>query len=259
MTVDGTTITDPQIHRVKTWAIFHSENLLETWCNIALDPTADTALKNKDRTRVAAKCNVLWPDPAATFTSSTTWTCPADVFQIAVEVWAAGGDGGTSIAAAGGGGGGGGAYARLNVFGTTPSTVYTVHVGASAGADSWFDATTTVFAEGGANGSNAALLATPGAGGAGGNAAHCIGDVTWSGGNGSAGTTLAPGAGAGSAGEDGDGVNASGTTGGAGGPFGGAAGASSGNGTASGGGGAAAALLSGTVGAGARGCVMLYW
>ena len=259
MSVDGTTITDPQINRVKTWAIATNNTLVETWCNVALDPTADTALRNKDRAKVAAKYNDLWPDPQDTYTSTSSWTCPDGVTLIAVECFAAGGTGGTSISAAGGGGGGGGAYARVNALPVTPGTSYTVTVGASAGADSWFGSTATVLAKGGSVGGNAALIATPGAGGAGGNAAHCVGDVAWSGGNGSAGTTGAVGAGGGGAGEDGDGVDAAGTVAGAGGPFGGGNGAATGAGAVNGGGGGAAALIAGTAGAGARGCVQLYY
>lgn len=259
MSVSGTTITAAQINRVKTWSIFNADTTHYNWCNIALDPTADTGARNLDRTRTANKFNDLWPDPQATYTSSDTWTCPEGITEVAVECWGAGGDGGTSISAAGGGGGGGGAYARVSVLSVTPGNDYTVTVGASGGDDSWFGDTSTVLAKGGGNGGDAALVATPGAGGVGGNANHCVGDVSWSGGNGSAGSTLAPGAGGGSAGEDGDGASASGTTAGAGGLFGGASGAGSGNGTASGGGGAAAGLLSGSAGTGARGCVMIYW
>jgi len=257
--VDGTTITDAQINRVKTWAIANSDTLVETWCNVALDPNADPGLRNKDRTKVAAKYNDLWPDPQDTITSTSTWVCPDGVTQIAVECFGRGGDGGSSLSAAGGGGGGGGAYARLNALAVTPFASYTVTVPSSAGSDTWFGSPSTVLAKCGANGGNAALLATPGVSGAGGNAAHCIGDVTWSGGDGSAGTLLAVGAGGGGAGEDGDGGDASGTTAGTAGPFGGGAGASSGAGTINGGGGGAATLIAGTPGAGARGVVMLYY
>lgn len=260
MSVDGNTITDPQINRVKTWAIANSNTLVEGWCNVALDPGADPALRAKDRGKVAAKYNDLWPDPQDVITSTASWICPAGVTEIAVECFAAAGDGGTSLSVAGGGGGGGGAYARINTLATTPGNSYTANVGISGGADTWFGSTSTVFADGGSNGGNAALIATPGSGGAGGLAAHCIGDVTWSGGSGSAGTLLASGVGGGGAGEDGDGVAASGTTVGAGGSFGGGSGGASGvAGAINGGGGGAAGLLLGTPGVGGRGVVMLYY
>ena len=66
-----------------------------------------------------------------TFTSSGTWTVPADVTQITVEAWGAGGAGGgsTSNNAGGGSGGGGGGYC-INVFTVTPGQTINYTVGA---------------------------------------------------------------------------------------------------------------------------------
>nr|WP_320020577.1 HYR domain-containing protein [uncultured Draconibacterium sp.] len=66
-----------------------------------------------------------------TFTSPGTWTVPADVTEITVEAWGAGGAGGgsTSNDAGGGSGGGGGGYC-INVFTVTPGQTINYTVGA---------------------------------------------------------------------------------------------------------------------------------
>src|SRR5262247_954414 len=61
-----------------------------------------------------------------------TWTCPAGVTSVQAEVWAGGGGGGAGNGVdTGGGGGGGGAYSKKNTIAVTPSTGYTVIVGAA--------------------------------------------------------------------------------------------------------------------------------
>jgi len=82
-----------------------------------------------------------------TFSTTGSWTAPAGVTSVTVDAWGGGGGGGgNSTTAQGGGGGGGGAFAR-KVVTVSPSTSYTVTVGAggaggvqangSAGGDSW--------------------------------------------------------------------------------------------------------------------------
>lgn len=104
----------------------------------------------------------------AVFTSSGTWTCPANIVKAKVTVIGGGGSAGNGVSQMGGGGGGGGtAIKNLTV---TPSTVYTVTVGTggagiasgagnttgNAGGTSSFSGSgiTTVSATGGAGGAS---------------------------------------------------------------------------------------------------------
>jgi hypothetical protein len=91
-----------------------------------------------------------------------TYTVPAGVTALMVEVWGAGGAGGGTTLAGGGAGGGGGAYARLDNYATTPNAVLNYSLGGrgnrangaagTAGADSWFFNATTLLAKGGGGG-----------------------------------------------------------------------------------------------------------
>lgn len=58
-----------------------------------------------------------------------TWTCPAGVTSVQVDVWGAGGGGGGGNSTHGGGGGGGGSYAQEPSYPVVPGTVYTYVVG----------------------------------------------------------------------------------------------------------------------------------
>lgn len=153
---------------------------------------------------------------AQTFTSTTTWTCPANVTSVQAECWAGGGSGGFASAGVGGsavgGGGGGGAYAKKNVIAVTPGNVYTVTVGLGGvnnesgsgdGNDSWFSTSGTVLAKAGLKGGD-----NSGIGAAGGSSGSCIGDVVTSGSSGGNNSGLTSGAG-------GTGANPSGGVGGA--------------------------------------------
>lgn len=134
---------------------------------------------------------------SVTFTSSGSFTVPAGVTSITIEVVGAGGDGGSN----GGGGGGGGGYA-MGTFSVVPSSMLTVVVGthgsgASGGSTS---VTGLISATGGANGSSGGVSAG-GAGGAGSG-----GIVNYTGGNGGNGTyTYFGGGGGGAAGSTGNG------------------------------------------------------
>lgn len=77
-----------------------------------------------------------------------TWTAPADVTAVMVELWGGGSNGDGAYQ---GYGGHGGAYAKKNSYTVTPGSNYTVYVGA-AGQDSYFVNTATVKAQGGNNG-----------------------------------------------------------------------------------------------------------
>ena len=89
-----------------------------------------------------------------TYNSSGTWTAPAGVTQVTVEVWGGGGAGGNATSnPSAAGGGGGGAYSR-SVLTVIPGTVYNYHVGAGGsnggnGGDSYFESAGTLMAKGG--------------------------------------------------------------------------------------------------------------
>jgi hypothetical protein len=156
------------------------------------------------------------------YTSSATWTAPAGVTAVNVEVWGGGGAGGGNNDSAndGGGGGGGGAYAKKTNISVTPGNGYTVVVGAGGtgvassagnpGGDSYFIDSSTVMAKGGSGGNpnvGSGGSGTGGSGGSGGSAASSVGDTTYSGGNGRAGTNSATGAGGGGGSAAGTGSN----------------------------------------------------
>jgi len=113
-----------------------------------------------------------------------TFTVPAGVTSITVEVWGAGGRGGSRSSTNGASaGGGGGAYSR-RVLTVTPGQVINLYVGFGSktevsGEDSWFSSNTTVMAKGG---NSVDTNVTTGA--TGGSAAAGFGTVTFSGGNG---------------------------------------------------------------------------
>lgn len=130
------------------------------------------------------------------FTASGTWTAPAGVTSVDVEVWGGGGaGGGNATNSDGGGGGGGGAYSKTVAIPVVPGNTYTVTVGAGgvggtgtggAGGDSWFSSAATILAKGGAGGA-APVGGAGGVAGAGGAAASGVGSIKFSGGNGGTG------------------------------------------------------------------------
>lgn len=131
---------------------------------------------------------------AAVITSTTTWTCPANVTKAKVYVTGGGGSAGSGYVSQAGGGGGGGGTA-IKFLTVTPGTVYTATIGAggtalingssgisgNAGGTTTFSGSdiTTISANGGAGGQANAI------GGTGGNifSGH---DLAIGGGNGTA-------------------------------------------------------------------------
>jgi autotransporter-associated beta strand protein len=105
---------------------------------------------------------------------TNTWTCPAGVTSVQVEVWGGGGQGGnayethsTTADHGATGGGGGGAYAIANSMPVTPGTGYTIAIAAAptnssfsgnaaAGVDTTFtgDGSVIITAGGGQGGTN---------------------------------------------------------------------------------------------------------
>jgi Rieske Fe-S protein len=133
-----------------------------------------------------------------TFNSSGTFTVPAGITTLQVEVWGGGGKGGALSSNTGpAGGGGGGAYAKKTIT-VVSGTTYTVQVGAgssttSAGGDSWFWNNTTVMAKGGNSVANNTIT-----GATGGSATTSVGTTKFAGGRGANGTANMYGGGGGS-------------------------------------------------------------
>jgi hypothetical protein len=152
-----------------------------------------------------------------TYTATGSWTAPAGVTSVDVEVWGAGGGGGGVSFSPKGFGGGGGAYSKKNSYAVTPGNSYTVTVGTGGsaaagggstsggnGGDSWFSTSGTVLAKGGLGGIGNMQTESPSLGG---QAASGIGDIKYSGGTG--GYQGSPGGGGGGgAGSTGDGGSA---------------------------------------------------
>lgn len=219
-----------------------------------------------------------------TFNSTGTFTVPAGVTSVNVQVWGGGGaGGGNTTTNDGGGGGGGGAYSATNGIAVTPGASLTVTVGAAGtggtgdggnGGDSWFINNTTILAKGGTGG-DAPVSGAGGVAGAGGAAGSGIGTTKFSGGNG--GTGRDNGTGQGGPGGSSAGTGANGTSGAAvwstttagspptGGGAGGNGGGSGSNGSdasapGGGGGGAGDRIISNRSGGdGATGRVIITW
>ncbi|MDO8966623.1 glycine-rich domain-containing protein, partial [Algoriphagus sp.] len=159
-------------------------------------------------------CSIVGVAQTQTVTTplgSGSFTVPAGVTSITVEVWGAGGRGGSRTSNGSAGGGGGGAYSR-SVLTVTPGQVINYYVGfgsltALPGEDSWFSSNTTLMAKGG-NSVDTNITT----GGTGGSAAAGVGDVKFSGGNGATAGSNTGGGGS-SAGRAANGTNATTSTG----------------------------------------------
>ncbi|MGF7140908.1 glycine-rich domain-containing protein [Roseimarinus sediminis] len=162
---------------------------------------------------------------------SGTFTVPSGISTIVVECWGGGGGGGNAShsgeGTSRGGGGAGGAYAAKTISGASGTYNYTVGaggIGNTAGNASWFGSTSTVYAPGGAAGTEGDKN-SPGIGGLG-SVSGAIGDIVHSGGNGGNASDAGSGGGGGGAGSTADGKDAVNNTEGAGtADFGGAGGA----------------------------------
>lgn len=145
-----------------------------------------------------------------------TFTVPAGVSKLKVEVWGGGGKGGSRTNNGSGGGGGGGGYS-LKIVDVIPGNIYNYQVGAGsiaasslATSDSWFINNTTVLARRGAS-VTTTTATTAGAG-----ATLGIGDAgfVFTGGAGITGGTTYGGGGGSSAGTAANGVTGTTFTGG---------------------------------------------
>jgi hypothetical protein len=154
-------------------------------------------------------------------TSGSSWSVPLDWNNSANTIECIGGGSsanntGTAVNRASGAGG---AYAKKSNVSLTPggSVSYSIGAGGAGlaltnntsnpGGDTWFGSTGTVLAKG------AAAVVTAGVGAIGGQASGCVGDLTYSGGNG-IGNFNPNNGGGGAAGPNGNGGNGSTTAGG---------------------------------------------
>ena len=148
---------------------------------------------------------------------SSSWTAPAGVTSVTVEVWGGGGGGGSRTTSGNGGGGGGGAYSRSTIA-VTPGNAYNYSVGTAGsgssggptvGGDSWFINNSTLMAKGGGTpGNNNAT------GAAGGLASAGFGTTKFNGATGVTGSGTYGGGGGSSAGNAANGNSGSTFTGG---------------------------------------------
>jgi hypothetical protein len=214
------------------------------------------------------------------FTSSGTFTVPAGVTTISIEVVGAGGTGGGN----GGGGGGGGGYAS-GTYTVTPLSTLPVIVGTGSNGPTIGTSSVSTFisATGGDNGTS---VSNPNIGGGGVGGTGTGGSINYTGGTGGGGYwTYFGGGGGGAAGSAGNGTNGGNTIawtgicqtpGGAGGASGGAPGGAGGKGAGFtdancnvtdpsvaganyGGGGGGANGNGGAAAAGADGYVIISW
>jgi hypothetical protein len=240
-------------------SVFDSATVAET---VTLRPSVGISVF--DSAAIAESVTVSLPSGGgvATFTTpgADTWTVPAGITTVTVEVWGSGAGGGSGGSGVGGGGGGGGEYTRTDSYSVTPSDVLNLSVGAggaagTAGNNSWFVAAVT-----GPNADGGSPGLADGTAGTGGSSSGGVGDHKFSGGDGGTGGFLSQGGGGGSsAGTAAAGNPGTGPTGGTA-PTGGGNGGngsfgSGGNGSAPGG--AGAGSVNSTGGTGAAGKIVL--
>lgn len=132
-----------------------------------------------------------------TFTSTTTWTCPAWITTIDVVCWGQGGAGGAD--AQGEGGGGGGGYSATTGISVTPGATYTITV----------DSTKSAFGADVVR-ANAGQAASGTTSGNGASTTGAVGTIKYGGGYGGYTWTVEGGGGGGAGGPSGNGGNANG-------------------------------------------------
>jgi hypothetical protein len=104
---------------------------LVTAAGLALDTTATNFGQCAAAVRaLAASAVSAVPHGVQAFTASGTFTVPAGVTEVEVEIWGAGSGSWASVAGITGGGGSGGGYARKRVSGLTPGAAVSVALGA---------------------------------------------------------------------------------------------------------------------------------
>ncbi|HAW4246042.1 TPA: hypothetical protein JLV35_002752 [Escherichia coli] len=139
--------------------------------DIKSDGTVKTALENLGLGGVTSL-------RSATFTSSTSWTCPAGVTEIELDGTGAGGGGGTGgPATIGGGGGGAGEAVVGRKITVVPGTTYTITIGLGG------DGGTSVTSNGGDGGTTSFDTLLSLAGGKGGLKTGAVGVAGGTGGN----------------------------------------------------------------------------
>ncbi|MBI5699817.1 hypothetical protein HZC35_05935 [Candidatus Saganbacteria bacterium] len=187
------------------------------------------------------------PSNIQVFTTSGTWTKPANISTVYVEVWGGGGGGTSGAANQGGGGGGGGGYSAglVSVTGNVTVTIGAGGTAGNAGSASSFAGASTLTGNGGSVGGTG--------GGAGGTATG--GTINLSGAAGG------PGEGNDGGGGGGGGGSPKGGAGGGGGPGANASNPSTagGAGTRPGGGGGGGSESAGTGGTGGAGLVIVSY
>lgn len=123
--------------------------------NVADDGTTATLLSNFE---AALEQFLLNQHGNVYFSSSTTWTCPANVTMVYAEAWGGGGGG---LGGTGGSAGGGGYAAGW--ISVTPGTVYTITIGAGGAANAGNGGNTTGLGlTGGGGGAGSAGAGLPG-------------------------------------------------------------------------------------------------
>jgi len=171
-----------------------------------------------------------------TFTSTTTWTCPAGVTSITAHCIGGGGGGGHGDSGNDKDGGGGGAYHTVSSIAVTPGTGYTITVGTGGAGGTVDNAANRDGKDGTASTATfdaITITANAGKGGQGHNSGFAKGlggaAGTYKGGDGANGANSRSGGGGGGAGSTGAGADASGRNAGAGATVGGGAGGNGNN------------------------------
>ncbi len=224
--------------RFRYWvATMYQEELMSILAAAGVTPDATGTVFNQVLTSIQILINAV-PHGVQNFTSTGSFTVPANTTVLDVELWGAGSGSWASVSGSPGGGGGGGGYSRKRITGLVPGASIAVTIGAggtagttaplapTAGGTTSFGAYCSATGGSATNGSDT-TSAPPFGNKAG---VGSGGDLNLVGGDGGNGSTLYGGAGG--AGARGSGGNTTGNGSGVGGytPGGGASGAGTGAG-----------------------------